>query len=126
MALFLLCVLMIGAVNATSDTNNTKIANANDMTDKISTTDCQDIEISNNENLQSVDKDNTKLNKNNQDDLMKDDSGNSESVTDYAGLVSAVGNAKSGSGTNYTITLEEGTYDYTSSITWEDHPPLKH
>ena len=39
-------------------------------------------------------------------------------MTNYGGLVSAVNNAKTSSGTNYTINLEAGTYEYTSSITW--------
>ena len=120
----LLCILLTGAVSAT---DTSKVAVDDDVTEKISNTNSQtDIGTSNTENVQSTNNDNSKLNENNNRDIIsqandvekKGDAENSETVTNYASLVSAVGRAKTSSGNNYTINLAEGTYDYTSTISW--------
>ena len=53
-----------------------------------------------------------------EDSSIMESTENTESVTDYGSLVNAVNHAKTSNGTNYTINLEDGTYECTSGISW--------
>jgi hypothetical protein len=117
--LAILCVLMIGAVSAASDTNSTDVVNANDVTDEITQIEDSDLDVGEtgiDTNILSEQEstDTNGINEENSEDI------NTASVVtanSYDQLISQVNSAKTATG-EVTISLNPGTYTATGAMSW--------